>query len=409
MRRLLHSMLYSMLLLLAVSLMIAGCAPIAAPSPAAAQPGNAASADAITLHVFAAASLTEAFGQIGADFAAAHPGTEVVFNFAGSNQLATQIGAGAPGDVFASANNTQMNVAIETGRIISGTQRTFVRNRLVVITPSDNPAGLTTLEDLATPGVKIVFAAKEVPVGQYTLDFLDKAEADGSFGTGYKDAVIANVVSYEENVRAVLAKVSLGEADAGVVYTSDVGAAADKVMQIEISDTLNTIASYPIAVLDDSPNPERAQQFVDYVLAPEGQQMLAAHGFIPTTGDASGAAPGAVPVAVSGLVASPATFSADDLRGMEQATVKATDRDGMEQEYTGVLLSTLWAEVGVQPAATAVVFTGGDGYTKEVTLEALNADPDAILVVDVGGALRNVIPTLPPGNWVKGLVKIEVK
>lgn len=272
-------------LLWAVSLILAGCVPVAVPSPAAAQPGAAVSAEAITLHVFAAASLTEAFGQIGADFAALHPGTKVVFNFAGSNQLATQIDAGAPGDVFASANNMQMNVAIETGRIISGTQRTFVRNRLVVITPADNPAGLTALADLAAPGTKIVFAAKEVPVGQYTLDFLDKAEADGSLGAGYKDAVIANVVSYEENVRAVLAKISLGEADAGVVYTSDVGAAADKVMQIEIPDTLNTIASYPIAVLDDSPNPERAQQFVDYVLSLEGQQVLAAYGFVSTTED----------------------------------------------------------------------------------------------------------------------------
>lgn len=278
-------------LLWTISLLIAGCVPIAIPSPAAAQPGAAVGAEAITLHVFAAASLTEAFGQIGQDFAALHPGTKVVFNFAGSNQLATQIGAGAPGDVFASANYTQMNVAIETGRVISGTQRTFVRNRLVVITPADNPAGLTALEDLAAPGTKIVFAAKEVPIGQYTLDFLDKAEAGGSLGAGYKDAVIANVVSYEENVRAVLAKITLGEADAGIVYTSDAGAAADKVMQMEIPDPLNTVASYPIAVLGDSPYPERAQQFVDYVLAPQGQQVLAAYGFIPTTEEAAGGAP----------------------------------------------------------------------------------------------------------------------
>jgi molybdate transport system substrate-binding protein len=304
--------------------------------------------------------LTDAFNEIGESFAAAHPGTEVVFNFAGSNQLATQIGEGAPADVFASANATQMNVAIETGRIMTGTQRTFVRNRLVVVTPSDNPAGLTALQDLATPGVKIVLAAKEVPVGQYSLDFLDKAEADGSLGAGYKEAVIANVVSYEENVRAVLTKVSLGEADAGIVYTSDVGAAAEEVAQIEIPDHLNTIASYPIATLSDSPNPALAQQFMDYVLAPEGQQVLVKYGFIPTTGDASGAAPGAVPVAVSGLVGNPATFHAEDPRALEQATIKATDRGGSEQDDTGVLLS-------------------------------------------------NIIPTMMPRDWVKGLVSIEVK
>jgi molybdate transport system substrate-binding protein len=284
MRKLFPTVPLPVLLLMVASLIFAGCVLVAAPSPAA-RPGAAASADAVTLHVFAAASLTEAFGEIGQDFTAAHPGTEVVFNFAGSNQLATQIGAGAPGDVFASANNTQMNMAIESGRIISGTQRTFVRNRLVVITPADNPAGLTVLADLAVPGTKIVFAAQEVPVGQYTLDFLDKAAADGALGAGYKDAVIANVVSYEENVRAVLAKIVLGEADAGVVYTSDVGAAAEDVNQIEIPDALNTIASYPIAALNDSPNPKLAQQFVDYVLAPEGQQDLAVYGFIPTTGE----------------------------------------------------------------------------------------------------------------------------
>lgn len=278
MRRRLHPLS----LLLIVGLLLAGCAPVAAPAGDTASPTTAETA---VLNVSAAASLTDAFNEIGADFAAAHPGTQLVFNFAGSNQLATQIGEGAPVDVFASANNTQMGVAIESGRIISGTQRTFVRNRLVVITPGDNPAGLATLQDLATPGIKVIFAASEVPVGQYTLDFLDKAEADGSLGAGFKEAVLANVVSYEENVRAVLTKIVLGEADAGIVYTSDVGAAAEEITQIEIPDALNTIASYPIAPLSDSPNPELAQQFVDYVLALEGQQVLAVYGFIPTTGE----------------------------------------------------------------------------------------------------------------------------
>lgn len=335
-------------LLLVVSLVVLGCTPITTPATGSTPAPAEASGETVTLNVFAAASLIDAFTEIGEAFSAANPGTEVVFNFAGSNQLATQIGEGAPADVFASANAAQMNVAIETGRILTGTQRTFVRNRLVVVTPSDNPAGLAGLADLTTPGVKIVFAAEAVPVGQYSLAFLDKAEADGSLGAGYKDAVIANVVSYEENVRAVLAKVALGEADAGIVYTSDAVASAEgEVAQIEIPDNLNTIASYPIAPLSDSPNPELAQEFVDYVLAPEGQKVLVKYGFISTTGDASGATPGAVPVEVTGLVDNPATFSADDLAALEQATIKATDRDGVEGEYTGVLLSTLWAEVGV--------------------------------------------------------------
>ncbi len=404
MQRLLHKFLW-----LAAGLMLIGCTPIATPPTDSAAPGAEADGEPITLNVFAAASLTDAFGDIGENFAAANPGVEVVFNFAGSNQLATQINEDAPADVFASANTTQMNVVIEAGRIVTGTQRTFVRNRLVVITPSDNPAGLTDLQSLTTPGVQIIFAAPEVPVGQYSLNFLDKADADGSLGAGYKDAVLANVVSYEENVRAVLTKVSLGEADAGIVYTSDVGAAADEVAQIEIPDHLNTIASYPIAAVADSPNLERAQQFVEYVLAPEGQQVLVDYGFISTTGDASGAAPGAEPVAITGLVDNPTTFGAAELAALEQATITTTNRDGVEEEFSGVLLSTLWAAVGVQPEASTVVFTGGDGYSQEVTIAELNADPDAILVTEEGGALRNVIPTMMPRYWVKGLVAIEVK
>lgn len=391
----------------ALSLLLVACVSITAPAPTT---NEAAPAEPTTLTVFAAASLTEAFTEIGQNFSAANPGVEVTFNFAGSQQLAQQIGQGAPVDVFASANANQMNVAIDTGRIITGTQHTFVRNRLVVVTPADNPGEVAALSDLSKAGLKIVLAAKEVPVGQYALDFLDKAEADGSLGAGYKDAVIANVVSYEENVRAVLAKVTLGEADAGIVYSSDISqAASTQVQRIDIPDNLNTVASYPIAPLSDSPHAEAAQHFIDYVMAPEGQQVLVNYGFISTTGDASGAAPGALPVEVTGLVDTPTTFSADDLKALDQVTVKVTDRDGVEQEYSGVPLSTIWTKVGVQAAAQSVVFIGGDGYSKEVTLAELNADPDAMITVDESGALRNIIPTLRPGNWVKGLVQLEVK
>jgi len=273
-----HRRFHRLLVLAAVSLIVLGCTAPSTPS----QPPSAAKTATTTLTVFAAASLTNAFKELGKTFASTHPGTEVVFNFAGSNQLATQIGEGAPADIFASANATQMNLVIATGRILSGTQQTFVRNRLVVVTPADNPAGLTGLQDLATPGVKIVFAAKEVPVGQYALDFLAKAEADGSLGIGFQAAVIANVVSYEENVRTVLAKVALGEGDAGIVYTSDVAAnGTERVGHIEIPDSLNTIASYPIVVMHDSPQLELAQQFVRFVLGADGQQILETYGFMP--------------------------------------------------------------------------------------------------------------------------------
>ena len=269
----------SKVLSFALSMLLTACSPVA--TPATTSSGEATTAQT-SLTVFAAASLTDAFQTISKNFSTAHPGVDVVFNFAGSQQLAQQIGQGAPADLFASANASQMAVAIESGRVVSGTEQLFVRNRLVVVTPVDNPAGIATLADLAKPGLQIVLATKEVPVGQYALDFLDKAEADGTLGAGYRDAVLANVVSYEENVRTVLAKVTLGEADAGIVYRSDVTpTAAEQVQRIDIPDNLNTIASYPIAPLSDSPHAALAQQFIDYLLSPEGQQILEDAGFMP--------------------------------------------------------------------------------------------------------------------------------
>ena len=237
-----------------------------------------------SLTVFAAASLTEPFGEIGHQFEAQHPGVTVNFNFAGSQQLEQQIKDGAPVDVFASANQNQMQDAIQSGRIISGTDHIFVRNRLVVIYPKSNPAGLAQLQDLGRSGLKLVLAAKEVPVGQYTLNFLDKAAQDPAFGANYKNAVLQNVVSYENDVKLVLTKISLGEADAGIVYTSDLaGSGAANVGKIDIPDALNVIATYPLAALRDTPNPALAKAFVDAVLSSQGQAVLAKYGFIPVS------------------------------------------------------------------------------------------------------------------------------
>lgn len=275
MRRQLH-----LLLALVVTLLpLWGCAPVATP------PTAGDNAGATTLVVFAAASLTNAFGEIGADFSAANPGAEIVFNFAGSNQLTTQIAEGAPADVFAAANELQMTAAVESGRIDAAAPRLFAHNRLVVVLPSDNPAGLATLADLRQPGLKIVLAAAEVPAGQYALEFLDKAAVEGNLGASYKEAVLANIVSYETNVRAVLSKVVLGEADAGIVYASDAAAQSDKIQQIAIPDELNTIARYPMAPLIDSIHPELTQRFVDFVLGPDGQKVLADYGFAPATSE----------------------------------------------------------------------------------------------------------------------------
>jgi molybdate transport system substrate-binding protein len=242
-------------------------------------PAIAQSTPTATITVYAAASLTDAFSQIGKLFELYNPGVKVVFNFAGSQVLSQQLAQGAPVDVFASANQAQMDVAVKAGRLSTST--VFVLNRLVAITPADNPAGIKTLQDLGKPGLRLVLAAKAVPVGQYALDFLIKASADPTFGTGYQASVLSNVVSYEDNVKQVLAKVALGEADAGIVYTTDVlGANASKVVKIKIPDNLNTIAKYPIGYVNNSANPYWAKAFVRFVLSRDGQRTLAQYGFI---------------------------------------------------------------------------------------------------------------------------------
>lgn len=231
--------------------------------------------------VFAAASLTESFGEMGRQFEMAHPGVDVVLNFAGSQQLRAQLEQGAQADVFASANSKEMNAAIASSMIISGTQRTFARNRLVVIYPKDNPGKIESLADLARPGLKLVVVDRAVPAGQYTLDIFDKMSRDPAYGPDYAGTVQANVVSREKDVKAVVAKVRLGEADAGVVYSTDVTPdAMQDVTPLAIPDQFNQIATYPIAPLAQAPQPDLARQFVDLVLSDAGQELLAGFGFI---------------------------------------------------------------------------------------------------------------------------------
>jgi molybdate transport system substrate-binding protein len=236
----------------------------------------------VTLNVFAAASLTDAFTEISQAFTTKSPGVDVVFNFAGSNQLSAQIANGAPADVFASANQRQMDAAVASGRIDPDAGKPFLTNRLVVTLPVEASAGIYTLSDLAVPGTLIVLAAEEVPAGQYALEFLEKASQDPGFSPAFRDDVLKNVVSYEENVRAVLNKVVLGEADAGIVYTSD-AASVDQatIEQLDIPELLNVTAVYPIAPLNDSPQPDVARAFVEYVLSPAGQAILTRYGFGP--------------------------------------------------------------------------------------------------------------------------------
>jgi molybdate transport system substrate-binding protein len=244
------------------------------------QPGatQAANSGDETLIVFAAASLTDAFKEMRTAFEAANPGTSLTFNFAGSQTLRTQIEEGAPADLFASANIDQMQVLVVDGMIRSEAPRIFLTNQLVVIVPPHNPASVRNLPDLARGGLKLDLAAPDVPVGSYARQALDKMNA--SFGGGFEARVLANVVSEEDNVKQVVTKVQLGEADAGIVYTSDAMAAPD-VGRIAIPANLNVIAQYPIAPLGHAEHPALAEAFVDFVLSAEGQAILAKWGFQP--------------------------------------------------------------------------------------------------------------------------------
>lgn len=270
------------LLMLIIMLASAACAPTATAVPPIETPvPPTATPEPRTLTVLAAASLTESFTEMGKLFESQNPGVTVVFSFAGSQQLAQQLDQAAPADVFASASKKYMEAAVTSKRVIKDDAKTFVTNRLVVIFPNSNPAGLTSLQDLAKPGLKIDLEDKSVPVGQYSLDFLDKAIKDEKFGATFKDDVLKNVVSYEDNVKAVVSKVTLGEADAGIVYITDFNAAADKLGKLDIPDALNTVATYPIAAISDSQYPDLAAAFVSLVLSPDGQQLMAKYGFIP--------------------------------------------------------------------------------------------------------------------------------
>jgi molybdate transport system substrate-binding protein len=231
-----------------------------------------------TLRVFAAASLTESFLEIGGIFEAAHPGGKVEFNFAGSQVLRTQIEQGAAADVFASADRVDA-AALETNGLLNAPQ-IFARNFLVVVIPADG-ARVRNLFDLAKPGVKIVVASRSAPVGRYTDETLGEMAACASFGSEYRRRVEDNVVSRETNVRAVLAKVSLGEADAGFVYRTDVAPGAKKLRVLAIPDSLNVVAEYPIAVVAGASSPDLGRAFIQIVLSSEGQGALRRHGFIP--------------------------------------------------------------------------------------------------------------------------------
>lgn len=235
------------------------------------------SAQAANLTVFAASSLTEALTELGRAFDA-KTGNRTTFQFAGSQALRTQLENGARADVFASASAAQFEPLARAGLIGGG--QTFVRNRLAIITPLGSQ--VRTLKDLTRPGVKIVLADKNVPAGEYTRRMLKAVDQAGTYGRDFSARVQNNVVSEEPNVRQVALKVSLGEADAAVVYQTDVTPALKKTVRVAaLPSRFNQSASYPIGTLKSSPSPAQAQAFVNFALSAEGQKILKKWGFLP--------------------------------------------------------------------------------------------------------------------------------
>jgi molybdate transport system substrate-binding protein len=220
-----------------------------------------------TATVFAAASLTESFNELKAMFEEAHPAATITLNFGSSSGLAAQIIEQGGADIFASADQVNMQKVSGAG-LVEGEPEIFARNKLEIIVAPDNPKRIRGLADLAQPDLKVVLGAAQVPVGRYGREALDKA------------GVKVRPVSEAVDVKGVVGPVTLGEADAGIVYASDVKAAGSKASGVEIPEEQNVIAEYPIALIKDSPNARAGRAFLELVRSDEGTQVLADHGFV---------------------------------------------------------------------------------------------------------------------------------
>ncbi|HEX6030973.1 MAG TPA: molybdate ABC transporter substrate-binding protein [Tepidiformaceae bacterium] len=235
-----------------------------------------AAGDPQTITVFAASSLTDALKAAADGFELEHPDARVEFNFAASSALAIQINEGAPADVFASADAAQMKVVTDKGN--AEQPEVFARNVPVIVAPADS-AAVTSFDDLARPGLKLVLGAPAVPIGAYSRQILENASGPGGISSDFSDRVLANLKSNEPNVRSVLTKVQLGEADAGIVYRTDTAAAGDDVRVIEIPSRYNVVADYFIARVKPTGSPGPGQDFVAFLLSADGRAVLRKYGF----------------------------------------------------------------------------------------------------------------------------------
>ncbi|WP_319579882.1 molybdate ABC transporter substrate-binding protein [uncultured Methanospirillum sp.] len=243
---------------------------------------SAADTNQTELTIFAAASLTGVVGDLDKAFETAHPGVKITPNFDSSATLETQIKEGASADLFLPASESNINNLIKAELISKDDVTPYATNKLALIVPVDNPAGITSLADLAKPGVKIVSETKDVPVRKYTEQMLNKTVNDTAYGQSFVDAFKKNIVSEETNVAGATTKVSLGEADAGITYYSDVSKElADKITIIEIPENLNVVAKYNAGVLTESKEKDLAKEYVSLLTSDDGKTALKEYKFSP--------------------------------------------------------------------------------------------------------------------------------
>ncbi|MEC3978572.1 molybdate ABC transporter substrate-binding protein [Amycolatopsis sp. H20-H5] len=258
----------ALVFVVATALLATACSSSDTPSTASGSPSAAGGGEAKTLTVFAAASLTESFGALGKQFEASHPGLTVKFNFAGSSALVQQLTNGAKVDVFASADQANMDKATK-GQVIDGQPAVFATNKLTVAVAKGNPKGIKAFADLARAGTIVVVCAPQVPCGAAAK----KVETNTK--------VTLKPASEEQDVKAVLTKVQSGDADAGLVYVTDATSAASKVDKVDFPEASGAINNYPIAVVKDAPQAALAKEFTDFVLGAQGKAELTKVGFGP--------------------------------------------------------------------------------------------------------------------------------
>jgi molybdate transport system substrate-binding protein len=260
---------------------VSTAATVAPPSSAPASASTASSAEAVELTVYGAASLKGALEQAKAAYETANPGTTLTISTDSSAALETQIEQGAPADVFLSADTTNPKKLVDQG-LADGAPVTFAGNELTVIVPADNPAGIKTPADLAKSGVKVIAAGDEVPITKYATQLVDNLAKEAGYPADYAADYAKNIASKEDNVKAVVAKVELGEGDAGIVYVTD-AKASDKVATVDVPDTANMPATYDGVVVKASKDAAAAKAFLDWLAGPQGQAIFGGLGFLPAS------------------------------------------------------------------------------------------------------------------------------